>query len=89
MTTKFQVGGKYSFTFIGNSDLHVCYEVLKRTAKTVVITDGTETKRCRISVYENVEQVKPDGSYSMCPILGADDATPDRPVGVFKTGMGI
>jgi hypothetical protein len=87
--TKFETGKKYSFTFIGNSELHVCYEVLKRTAKTITITDGRETKSCKVSVWDDIEQVRPYGSYSMCPILGADKITNDREIGPLSTGMGI
>lgn len=30
-----------------------------------------EIKKCRVYVYEGVEQIKPLGSYSMAPILRA------------------
>ncbi len=52
------------------SDTWVRLTVAKRTAKTVTTPDGM---LLRISLYEGVEQVKPYGSYSMCPIIGADD----------------
>lgn len=89
MTTQFQIGTRYSYTFIGDSELHVCWEVTKRTAKTITITDGRETKTCRVYLYEGVEKVKPEGSYSMCPILGADRITTDREPGPYRTGMGV
>jgi len=86
---KFETGSKYSFTFIGDSDLHICYKVINRTAKTVTVTDGRETKTCRINVYEDHEFVKPCGTYSMNPILSADKPTPDCDLGVYRTGMGV
>jgi len=86
--TKFEAGKRYNLTFIGDSELHVCYEVTKRTDKTVTITDGTETKTCRPYIYEGVEKVKPMGSYSMAPILSADRII-DRAVGSYRTGHGV
>lgn len=87
--TKFEPGMRYSFTFIGDSDLHVCCEVLSRTAKTVRITDGHDKKTCRVSEYDGREIVKPDGSYSMCPVMSATDVTPEREPGPYRTGMGV
>jgi hypothetical protein len=50
--------------------------VLSRTDKTIkAIIDGTDTKTLRISYYNGIEQVKPHGSYSMAPIIGADKET--------------
>jgi hypothetical protein len=52
------------------------YTVTARTAQTITITDGKQTKKCRInkmySEYNKVETVFPLGQYSMCPILTAE-----------------
>lgn len=71
----FEVGKQYTHGFIGDSELFVTWTVVKRTAQTVTITDGRETKTCKIikqvSEYRNAESVFPFGRYSMCPILSA------------------
>lgn len=52
------------------------YTVTKRTAKTITISDGTETKTCRVNTQvsedRNAETIFPVGRYSMCPVLSAD-----------------
>jgi hypothetical protein len=87
MTATFQAGSRYQLTFIGNADLHVTYEVVKRTAKFVTLTDGTETVRCKVMEYEGEEQCMPEGSYSMCPVLGARRKV-SGPIGTLSTGCG-
>jgi hypothetical protein len=67
---QFEVGKSYATRSIVNSDHWVRITVAKRTAKFLTTTEG---KRLGISIYNGVEQVKPWGSYSMCPIVGADD----------------
>lgn len=72
---KFEIGKKYSVRSISNNDCVWTYEVIKRTAKTVTITDGEEVKTCRIngklSEYREAETILPLGNYSMCPVLSA------------------
>lgn len=73
-TAKFETGRIYHQRSIVDSDFIYRFEVLKRTAKTVLLRNvrtGDE-KRCRISEWGGVEQVKPNGTYSMCLVLGAD-----------------
>ena len=73
---KFEIGQTYSMRSIGNQDCVWSYTVTARTAQTITITDGKETKRCRISKltseYRNAESIYPLGQYSMAPILSAD-----------------
>lgn len=73
--TKFEIGKKYTHGWIGDSNLFTTWTVTKRTAQTITITDGKETKTCRIikqlSIWENAECVYPFGQYSMCPTLRA------------------
>lgn len=73
---KFEIGQKYTHGWAGDSDLHTTWTVTKRTAQTITITDGRETKTCKIikalSEYRNAESVYPFGKYSMSPILSAE-----------------
>ena len=66
---KFQPGQTYYTRSVADYDTIVRVTVAKRTDKTIVTT-GEE--RLRINVWNGVEQVKPWGSYSMAPIVGAD-----------------
>jgi len=66
---KFQIGKTYWTRSIVDADFRVCVTVSKRTAKTITTANG---KNLRISEWNGVEQVKPWGTYSMCPIVGAD-----------------
>ncbi len=74
MTQQFQVGKTYATRSICDSDTWFKFTILARTAKTVTVPvhNGKTAKR-GIYIYEGVEQFKPYGSYSMCPIVGADD----------------
>lgn len=66
----FQAGKTYATRSICNHDCVIRVTVASRTAKTIKTAAG---KTLRISEYRGVEQVKPWGSYSMAPIVGADD----------------
>ncbi len=70
--TKFEVGKTYSQCHIGDSELFSHFIVLARTAKTVTVQSHSKIMRRGLSVYNDVEQFKPFGSYSMCMIVGAD-----------------
>lgn len=73
---KFEVGKTYTMRSIGDHDCIWSYTVMARTAQTVTLTDGKETKKCRISKqlseYRGAETVLPLGQYSMCPMLSAE-----------------
>lgn len=74
---KFEVGKTYEAHSICNYDCLFRYTVTKRTACTVTMVDkfGAE-KRYHISKThsnEKAEAVLPLGSYSMAPVLHADD----------------
>jgi hypothetical protein len=72
MTTQFQVGKTYETRSIADYDTIFSFKILARTAKTALITNrGAPVKR-GIYVYEGVEQIRPYGTYSMCPIISAD-----------------
>lgn len=72
---KFEIGKTYSMTSICNHDCIWSYTVTARTAQTITLSDGKETKRCRISKaatqYRDAETVYPLGQYSMAPSLTA------------------
>ena len=73
---KFETGKTYSMSSPCMQDCIWTYTVTKRTAQTVTITDGKQTKTCRISKaatqYRNAETIHPLGQYSMAPSLCAD-----------------
>lgn len=71
---KFEIGKTYTMTSPCDRGCVWVYTVTSRTAATITITDGTETKRCRISTWsDNSEAVLPLGRYSMCPVLRAEN----------------
>lgn len=74
--TKFEIGKKYSMSSPCDHNCIWTYTVTARTAQTITITDGKQTKKCRInkmySEYNKAETVFPLGQYSMCPILTAE-----------------
>lgn len=73
--TKFEIGKEYSMRSAGDYNCIWTYKVIARTENTITITDGKETKKCRInkqlSAFNNTESVKPLGTYSMAPTLRA------------------
>ena len=73
---KFEIGQTYTMCSPCMHDCVWSYTITKRTAQTVTITDGKETKTCRISKkvseWRNAETIYPLGQYSMCPSLCAD-----------------
>lgn len=71
--TQFETGKTYTMRFIGDSDLKVPVEILKRTKKFVTIKISNEAP-VRVGVYEydGSEKARPYGTYSMCPSISAD-----------------
>jgi hypothetical protein len=67
---QFVIGKTYETSSIGDSNCKITEIIVARTDKTVTTAKG---KKFRISVYNNVEQFRPWGTYSMAPILAADD----------------
>jgi hypothetical protein len=68
---KFVTGNTYQTRSIGDSQCIVSVTVAKRTAKTITTERG---KTLRIAERNGVEFVKPWGTYSMAPMVGADQA---------------
>lgn len=71
----FETGKTYTMRSVCDHNCTWAYKVLKRTAKTITITDGKATKTCRINKgateYSGVETIYPLGQYSMAPCLRA------------------
>jgi len=67
--TTFTPGATYWTRSACDHDCIFRITVAKRTAKTITTTSG---KRLGIKVWFGVETVKPLGSYSMAPNIGAD-----------------
>ena len=74
----FDAGKTYTISHIGDSCLFTSYKVVRRTAKSVWVTNcdhNDERKVCRrsITIWNGCEQFKPHGSYSMCQIVRATE----------------
>jgi hypothetical protein len=68
----FETGKTYFGRSVCDHDCVITVKVLKRTAKTITAETARGLQTFRVSTYNGVEQVKPWGSYSMAPIVGAD-----------------
>ena len=67
--TAFETGKTYATRSACDHNCIIRVTVASRTAKTIKTAEG---KTLKVSVFDGVEQVKPWGSYSMAPIVGAD-----------------
>jgi hypothetical protein len=73
---QFQVGQTYQTSFASDFDSKLDMTVISRTAKSIVAMVGNfgiKTLRVSDKYTPGIEQVKPLGSYSMAPRIGADD----------------
>lgn len=70
--TQFEPGKTYWTRSICDHDCIISVKVISRTEKSIKTTISGEAKTFRIKVWDSVEQIKPWGNYSMCPIVGAD-----------------
>lgn len=68
----FQVGKTYWTRSACDHECIFRVTVLKRTAKTITVDRSGKVKNLRVAVWNDVETVKPYGTYSMCPVIGAD-----------------
>jgi hypothetical protein len=69
--SKFETSKTYQTRSICDNNCIFEIEVIKRTAKTITALVHGKEKTLRIKEWEGVEQVKPFGSYSMCPVISA------------------
>jgi len=69
---KFEVGKSYETRSIADWECIFSFTILDRTDKTITtIAHGKRVKR-GLKTVDGVEQFKPFGSYSMCPIIRAN-----------------
>lgn len=68
----FQIGRTYTTRSVCDHDCVISVPVIARTAKTITTSMRGETKILRIAVRNGIELVKPWGTYSMAPIVTAD-----------------
>lgn len=69
----FETGQTYSHGYIGDSDIEVLYTITKRTPKFITLEDSLgNTKRVGTYKFEGIEKAKPEGTYSLCPVISAD-----------------
>ena len=73
MTQRFQPGKIYATRSICDYDCIFSFTIESRTAKTVTTQVSGKTVRRGVYLWDDVEQFRPFGTYSMCPIVGADD----------------
>lgn len=73
MTTQFQIGRTYSTRSACDHNCIFAFTIVARTDKTVTFTHHGETKKRGLRVYNGMESFKPFGSYSMAPVICADD----------------
>ncbi len=73
-TITFEAGSTYSTRSIGDHNCIIEMTVIKRTAKTITAeVKGEGLKTFRPYIYDNAEHVRPWGSFSMAPSIGAND----------------
>lgn len=68
---QFQVGQTYQVRSACDYDTIFSFTILARTAKTVTTKVHGKTARRGLQVYDDREQFKPFGTYSMCPVVSA------------------
>ena len=73
MAKRFKVGQTYSTRSICDYDTMFRFKIVNRTAKTITFEQHGKTQRRGVYLYDGVEQCKPYGTYSMCPIIDATD----------------
>jgi len=73
MAKQFEVGATYATRSICDYDTIFSFKIWSRSARTVIVDVRGNQVRRGIFVWDGVEQFKPFGTYSMCPIVGADD----------------
>lgn len=73
--TKFQIGKTYSTRSACDYETVYSWTVIARTAKQMTLEDrwGHQEKR-GIYLWNETEHCKPNGTYSMCPVINAEKA---------------
>ena len=75
--TRFEVGKKYKHGYIGDSNLFTTYKVVNRTKCFIHLeptspNDPDPIKKVKVFNFQGIEHCRPDGYFSMCPILSAE-----------------
>ncbi len=68
---RFEVGKTYTTRSACDYDCIYSYTVLSRTAKQITLEIRGQKVRRGVTVYENEEYCRPEGNYSMCPVIHA------------------
>jgi hypothetical protein len=73
--TKFEIGKTYSTRSACDYETVFAWTVIARTAKQITLEDrwGRQEKR-GIYLWNGTEHCKPNGTYSMCPVINAEKA---------------
>ncbi|MCM1217207.1 MAG: hypothetical protein NC548_22130 [Lachnospiraceae bacterium] len=67
----FEVGKTYQTRSICDHNCIFSIEIVKRTAKTVIVKKNGKEQRNKITVIDGHETIYPWGVYSMCPVIRA------------------
>ncbi len=70
---KFETNQHYSTSSVCDHNCIFKFKIVKRTTKTVWIDGMYGIKARRVYLWDNAETIKPFGTYSMAPILTAND----------------
>lgn len=68
----FEIGKTYWTRSICDHECIYRFTILARTAKQVTVNVHGKAVKRGLSIWNDVEQFKPFGTYSMCAIIGAD-----------------
>jgi len=83
----FKANSTYYTRCVGDSDIKVCFKVIKRSEKMLTLESG---KRCKIFLdTEGGEFIYPDGRHSMCLVIRAAREVIDRSIKDFALSYGI
>lgn len=73
----FETGKTYSTASVCDSNCIFQFTVTRRTAKFITTVDRHgEERRSKVFVRDGIECARPLGSYSMAPMIEADDVDP-------------
>lgn len=70
---KFLAGKTYATRSICDNDIGFTFKVIRRTNKFLTLEDSFgEVSRRKVFVYEGAERCKPQGDFSMAPVIKSD-----------------
>ena len=70
---KFKTNQHYATSSVCDHNCIFKFKVVRRTAKTIWVDGMYGVQSRRVYVYDGAESIKPFGTYSMAPILTAND----------------